>query len=88
MFVIHLMKFKWGQDAPYPAYKTIAQQMGVSTKTARRLAASLQQKKYLHREVRVGATNRFHLQKLITALVTLKTKRAQLTSPNRLAKKV
>jgi Helix-turn-helix domain len=72
MFVIHLMKFKWGEDAPYPAYKTVAQQMGVSTKTARRLAASLQQKKYLHREVRRGATNRFHLQKLMAALVALK----------------
>lgn len=74
MFVIHLMIFKWGADAPYPAYKTIAQQMGSSTKTARRLAASLQQKKYLHREIRTGATNRFHLSKLIAALVALKLK--------------
>ena len=69
MFVVHLMQHKWGADAPFPAYKTIADRMGVSTKTARRFAASLEQKKYLVREVRVGATNRFHLTKLISALV-------------------
>jgi hypothetical protein len=71
MFVVHLMQHKWGPDSPFPAYKTIAERMGVSTKTARRFAASLEQKKYLVREVRVGATNRFHLQKLIAALVAL-----------------
>ena len=73
MFVVHLMQHKWGTDAPFPAYKTIAQRMGVSTKTARRFAASLEQKKYLNREMRIGYTNRFHLNKLITALVELKT---------------
>lgn len=73
MFVVHLMQFKWGKDAPFPAYGTIAQKMGVTVKTARRLAASLQQKHYFWREFRTGATNRFHLDKLIGALVALKT---------------
>ena len=72
MFVIHLMQHKWGEDAPYPSYETIAQRMVVSVKTVRRLAASLQHKKYVYREFRVGATNRFHLDALITALVKLK----------------
>jgi hypothetical protein len=71
MFVIHLMQHKWGTAAPFPAYKTIAQRMGVTAKTARRIAASLEHKKYLVREMRVGATNRFHLQSLIKALVNL-----------------
>lgn len=74
MFVVHLMQHKWGADAPFPAYKTIGQRMGVSTKTVRRMAASLQQKKYLKREVRIGTTNRFHLQNLMTALVALRAK--------------
>jgi len=76
MFVIHLMQHKWGTDAPFPAYKTIAQRMGVSTKTARRFAASLEHKKYLHRKMRVGATNRFDLSKLLAALVNLKTNKS------------
>ncbi len=73
MFVIHLMQHKWGVSAPFPSYRTLAQRMGVSVKTTRRFAASLQQKKYLHREIRIGATNLFYLDKLIAALVALKS---------------
>jgi hypothetical protein len=72
MFVVHLMQHKWGAKAPFPSYRTLAQRMGVSIKTTRRFAASLQQKKYLYREVRIGVTNLFYLDKLITALVALK----------------
>lgn len=68
VFIIHLMSFKWGADAPYPGYKTIAERMGVSHKTARRHAQSLEQKKYLHREMRENQPNIFHLNKLIKAL--------------------
>jgi hypothetical protein len=72
MFVIHLMQYKWDEKAPFPAYKTIAQRMHVSPKSARRWAASLEQKGYLKREMRVGETNRFHLKGLLDALVSLK----------------
>src|SRR6266436_7874538 len=72
MFIVHLMQHKWGEAAPYPGYKTIAKRMGVSDKTARRLARSLEEKKYLVREIREANTNRFHPNKLMTALVNLK----------------
>ena len=72
MFVIHLMQHKWDENAPFPAYKMIAQRMHVSAKSARCWAASLEQKRYLKREMRVGATNRFHLNGLMDALVSLK----------------
>jgi DNA-binding MarR family transcriptional regulator len=72
MFIVHLMQHKWGADAPYPGYKMIAKRMRVSDKTARRLAKSLEDKKYLVREVRQANTNRFHLTKLMGALVALK----------------
>jgi DNA-binding MarR family transcriptional regulator len=72
MFVVHLMRYKWDESAPFPAYKTIAQRMHVSTKSARRWAQSLEQKGYLKREMRVGETNRFHLTGLLDALVSLK----------------
>jgi len=72
MFVIHLMQHKWNEKAPFPAYKTIAKRMHVSAKSTRRWAASLEQKGYLKREMRIGATNRFHLKGLLDALVSLK----------------
>ena len=72
MFVVHLMQHKWGVEAPYPGYKTLAKRMAVSDKTVRRLAKSLEEKKYLIREIREAQTNKFHLKKLIDALVTLK----------------
>jgi DNA-binding MarR family transcriptional regulator len=69
MFVIHLMDFKWGEAAPFPKYKTIADRMGVSEKQARRLAKSLEDKKYLVREARGGRrSNRFNLSQLFEAL--------------------
>jgi hypothetical protein len=68
MFVIHLMYFKWGEEAPYPGYKTIAKRMGVSHKTARRHAQELEGKQYLVREKRENQPNKFHLNKLIKAL--------------------
>ena len=72
MFVVHLMQHKWGTEAPYPGYKTLAKRMAVSDKTVRRLAKSLEDKKYLVREIREAKTNKFHVKKLIDALVALK----------------
>lgn len=77
MFVIHLMQHKWTEHAPYPAYKTISQRMHVSAKSARRWAASLEKKGYLRREKQIGATNRFHLNGLMDALVSLKATRTK-----------
>jgi hypothetical protein len=68
LFIIHLMRFKWGEEAPFPTYKTLASLMGISTKMARRHAQSLQQKKYLIREIRKGSPNKFDLHPLFEAL--------------------
>jgi len=68
MFIVHLMSYKWDESAPYPGYKTIAKKMGISHKSARRYAQSLEQKGYLRRQVRVGATNRFELKALVAAV--------------------
>ena len=83
MFVVHLMQHKWGEDAPYPAYKTIAKRMAVSDKTARRLAKSLEDKKYLVREIRQANTNRFHLSGLMDALVGLRKKAKEKKRPEK-----
>lgn len=69
LFVLHLMEFKWDASDPYPAYKTLAQRMGVSDKMVRRHAHSLSVKGYLHRKIRVGQTNRFDLTPLFDALL-------------------
>lgn len=78
MFIVHLMQFKWDEAKPYPAYKTIAERMAVSDKTARRFAVNLQVKGYLQRELRVAQTNLFDLSRLMAALVDLKN--AQLAA--------
>jgi Helix-turn-helix domain len=54
MFVLHLMQFKWDDAAPFPGYKRIAAQMGISHKMARTHAKSLETKKLLRREMRVS----------------------------------
>jgi hypothetical protein len=79
MFVIHVMSYKWGADAPYPGYKTIAKLMGVSDKMARRHAQSLEQKHYLVRQLRRANTNKFDFQQLFAAL----EKKVQEAAPRR-----
>lgn len=71
MFLIHVFRYKWDAAAPFPSFKAIASMMGVSVQSARAYARSLEQKKYLTREMRVGATNRFHFHLLFAALETL-----------------
>jgi hypothetical protein len=68
LFALELMSFKWTSDAPFPSYERIAQRMCVSDKAVRRYAKSLQDKKYLRRETRIGKTNRFDLTGLFEAL--------------------
>lgn len=68
MLVLHLMSFKWGRDAPFPTYKTLARRMGVSEKMVRRYAQSLQKKKLLVRLFRTREANRFDLSGLFDVL--------------------
>jgi DNA-binding MarR family transcriptional regulator len=69
MFVLHLMEFKWDSEAPFPGYGTLAKRMNISDKMARRHAQSLEAKKYLKRQIRIGMTNRFDLSPLFDALL-------------------
>lgn len=72
IFLVHLVSFKWDEAAPFPGFKTLAKRLGVSTTAARGHARSLERKKYLRREKRVGTTNRFHLEPLFGALEKLR----------------
>jgi hypothetical protein len=69
MFVLHLMEFKWDAEAPFPGYATLSKRMNISDKMVRRHAQSLEAKKYLNRQIRVGMTNRFDLSPLFDALL-------------------
>jgi hypothetical protein len=69
LFVLQLMNFKWGGDAPFPSYLTIAKRMGISVKMARIHAQNLESKRYLWRETCAGRTNRFNLNPLFDALM-------------------
>lgn len=81
MFIIHVLQHKWTVDAPFPSYSTVCRRMGVSIKSARRYAVSLDEKKYLQRVKRVSKTNKFNFSLLFQALrdldKTLKTKPRQ-----------
>ena len=68
MFVIHLMRYKWDKASPYPAFKTLAERMGVSDKQTRRYAQKLETKNLLRREFQKGSPNKFDLSPLFRAL--------------------
>lgn len=71
MFVVHLMRFKWASEAPFPSYSKLSEQMGVSEASIKRYARSLEKKHYLIRRKRVGASNLFMLDGLIAKLNTM-----------------
>jgi MarR-like DNA-binding transcriptional regulator SgrR of sgrS sRNA len=86
LFVLHLMEFKWDEDAPFPGYATLAQRMGISVKMARRHAQTLEAKKYLTRKIRVGRTNRFDLSPLFDALLNATQKEQKSETARRRGK--
>jgi hypothetical protein len=71
MFILHLMSFKWNENAPFPSYPTLAQRMGITTEMARRHAKRIEEKHLLKRIPRVGKSNAFDLRPLTEALVRL-----------------
>lgn len=80
MFVIHLLRYKWSEEHPYPGYETLAKQMGVGDKAVRRHAATLEGKRYLKRKLRVGTTNRFDLTPLFDKLKAASIKESKKKS--------
>ena len=77
VFLLQLMTFKWDTNAPYPSYKKIAEQMGVSEVYVRKIARSLEEKKFLNRQQREGTTNEYDLQPLFDILKELGTEIAE-----------
>lgn len=69
MFILHLMSFKWNENAPFPSYPTLAQRMGITTEMARRHAKRIEEKNLLKRIRRTGKSNAFDLRPLTHALV-------------------
>lgn len=71
MLVIHLIRYKWDERPPRPAFKTLAKSMGLTTTAVRGHARSVEKKGYLKRVQRVGAPNRFYLEPLFEKLEAL-----------------
>jgi DNA replication protein len=68
MLVIHLMHYKWDEDAPYPSFKTLAHRMGLTEQQVRAHALSLVRKKLMKKTLRLGKPNLFHLEPLFKRL--------------------
>lgn len=75
MLIIQLMTHKWDKEPPFPAFKTLAKRMGIRPAQARALARSLEKKKYLERQKRVGQPNRFKLEPLFEKLEELRNQK-------------
>lgn len=74
VFVLCVMSFKWGDEAPFPSYARLADYMGVSEKMVRRYAQHLESKGYLRRIPRRNSSNAFDLTGLFEALRHIRVK--------------
>jgi DNA-binding MarR family transcriptional regulator len=68
MLVIHLVRHKFDEKAPFPGFTSLGKKMGVTPTAVRGYARNLEEKGYLQREMRTAQTNKFHLEKLFAAL--------------------
>lgn len=68
VFILQLMSFKWDARSPYPSYKRIADQMGVSKTYTKKIARKLEDKGLLKRRMQEGTTNRYDLSPLFDVL--------------------
>jgi len=71
MLVIHLLDFKWGEDAPFPKVDTLAKRMGLTDRSIRTILKRLEDLGFLRREIRVHKSSRYHLDGLFEALEEL-----------------
>jgi hypothetical protein len=79
-FLVHLLRYKWDERAPFPGYASIARRMDLGISSVRAIARSLEEKGYIVREFRTGQTNRFRLEPLYHALEKVVVARANRTS--------
>jgi hypothetical protein len=70
VFVLQFMSYKWSAENPYPGYKRVARDMGITDVYARRIARDLEQKRFLRRVRRIGCSNEFDLNPLFECLAT------------------
>ena len=69
--IVHLLKYKWDEEMPFPAIATLAKKMGRSEQAVRAAARSLEDKGYLVRHMTRGRPNRFDLKPLFEAVEKL-----------------
>jgi len=71
LLVVHLIRHKYDDRAPFPALSLLARKMGVSMTAVRNQMRSLESKGYLRREPRKATSNAYHLDGLFAALERL-----------------
>jgi DNA-binding MarR family transcriptional regulator len=58
MFIIHLIRFKWTEEAPFPSFVQVAKRMGITDTAVRKHARSLEKRGFLIRVRRPGKKTR------------------------------
>lgn len=67
--IFNLATFWWDTNAPYPALKTLAERIGVSTRAVRSTLEKLEAMGYLRREFsKTGGPSKYHMDGLVAAL--------------------
>lgn len=68
LFIIHVLRYKWTVEYPFPSFETIATQMGKSRGTVQGYARSLEEKGFLKRKFRKNQSSKIDFSKLIEML--------------------
>ncbi len=69
LFIIHVLKFKWTVEDPFPSFETIATQMGKTRGTIQKYARSLEGKGLMQRRFRENQPSKIDFSNLIKMLI-------------------
>lgn len=71
LFILQVMSYKWTVRKPFPSFKSISRDTGLSENTIRSCARSLENKNLIKREFRRGHSSEINFQPLIFKLEVL-----------------
>lgn len=75
ILIVHLMRFKWDRNHPFPSYATLAAKMGLHPRRVKQVAKDLETKGFIERierrALQRSQTNLFDLTPLFEQLETI-----------------
>ena len=88
LFLIHVRRYQYGEETPFPAFTTIARKMGVTVRHIRAIAKKLEKRGLIKRHSRAGKASRLDLSGLLDPGTPVHPKKTYIRKQRKKSRKV